>query len=257
MTQITGEAGMEEIELGHVIVFTSGKGGTGKTTAAAAVGSCLAALGCRTLCIDMDRTLRNLDLALGMHDAGILDSGDVAAGRCTLAEAATLHPDIPELYLLNCPAEADDMAWQQTATLLSKARDAYDYCLIDSPAGLGDGFRMAAAHADSAMLLVTSDSTSRRDAQKTMMELDRLGVTRVHLIVNRLRPGILRRGAHTVDDIIDFVGAPLIGLVPEDKGVLLAAAAAKPLVLYGGGRAAKAFLRIAKRLKGDSVPLQL
>lgn len=242
--------------MGVSIVVTSGKGGTGKTTATSAIASCLAALDNRVLCIDLDIHLRNLDLALGMSDLVTLDLGDVAAERCTLEEAVTAHPQIPGLHLLAAPALAEELSSERMVGIIQEAKDTFDYCLIDSPAGLGSGFRLAAACADRAIIMATSDATSLRDAQRAVMELDEMGMTDLYLIVNRMKPSLLRRISSTIDDMMDFVGIPLLGIVPEDEAVLLAAGSGQPLVLHSKRRASKAFLRIAGRISGETIPLK-
>lgn len=245
--------------MGESIVITAGKGGTGKTTAASAIASCLAALGSETLCIDMDISLRNLDLVLGMSsELSAMDLGDVAAGRCSLEDAAVPHPKIPGLYLLTAPggSSPEDIRADGVSSIIEAAADRYDYCVIDSPAGLDTGFYLASAHADRAIVVSTPDSASLRDSQKAVMELDALGLRDIHLIVNRLRPRILQRSMSNVDDIIDFVGVPLIGIVPEDEDVIMAAGLSEPLILYSRKRAAKAFLRIARRVRGEKLPLK-
>jgi len=245
--------------MGKVIVVTSGKGGTGKTTAVSAIASCLAALGHETLCIDMDISLRNLDLVLGLADVSAADLGDVVSGRCLLEDAVIAHPQIPGLYLLAAPAgdSSELITSADISSVLQDAKSRYEYCLIDSPAGLDTGFYLASAHAELAIVLATSDSTSLRDAQKTVMELDALGIEDIRLVINRLRKKVLKRSISNVDDIIDFVGAPLLGIVPEDEDILIAAAVSKALVLYSGKHGAKAFLRITKRICGERVPLKL
>ena len=125
--------------MGKIIAVVSGKGGTGKTSFTANVGLALAALGCHTLCLDCDITLRNLDLALGLSDRALMDFTDVIAGRCTLEDAVVQHPKYPKLHLLTAPLSARPVpiAPEQMKALLDRIRQTYDYCLIDAPAGWG------------------------------------------------------------------------------------------------------------------------
>lgn len=242
--------------MGVCIVITSGKGGTGKTTAVAALSSCLAALGKKTLCIDGDVGLKNLDLALGLAGLAAPSFLDLLSGEGGLEEVPLPHPEIPGLFFLTAPQSAapediDPLAFSQ---LLRRAAALYDYVFVDAPAGIGAGFRLAAAGADEAIVVSNGDPSSLRDAQKTVLELEALGLQAVTLLANRISRRRLKRALSTVDDIIDGVGARLIGLVPEDRDVPEALACCRPLVLYSSKGAAKAFLHTAKRLEGMEVP---
>jgi septum site-determining protein MinD len=242
--------------MGTVIVVTSGKGGTGKTSLTSGLASCLAALGMSVLCVDMDIGLRNLDISLGMTDRALMDFTDVIAGRCPLRRAAAGHPVIPGLFLLTSPLSlsAGDADEESMLRFLHKARSEYDYILLDSPAGLGPDFRLASCGADRALIVSTSDSSSLRDAQRTAGELGRY-LRHIHLVMNRVQPRLLRRLHTTIDDAMNAAGLPLLGVVPEDPRVLLAANSGQPLVLYSRKGAAIAYLNVAKRLAGQRVPL--
>lgn len=242
--------------MGRVIVVTSGKGGTGKTSLTGGVASCLAALGQKVLCIDMDIGLRNLDISLGMTDRALMDFTDVLDGRCSLERAAVEHPVIQGLYLLTAPVTAPPKGLDQGRMLemLEKARARFDFILIDSPAGLGSGFRLAACGADRAVVVSTNDSSALRDAQRTVVELGREMET-IHLVMNRIQPKLMRRLRTTIDDAMDAAGLPLLGVVPEDSQVILAANTSQPLILFSRKGAALAYLNIAKRLMGERVPL--
>ena len=216
--------------MGTVIVVTSGKGGTGKTSLTGGVASCLAALGQKVLCIDLDIGLRNLDISLGMTDRALMDFTDVVEGRCTLERAAVEHPVIRGLYLLTAPVRPtpDALDEEKMKAMLLQARAQFDYILIDSPAGLGSGFRLAVCGADRAVVVSTNDSSALRDAQRTVVELGRRLDT-IHLVMNRIQPKLLRRLRTTIDDAMDAAGLPLLGVVPEDSQVILAANTGKPL----------------------------
>jgi len=243
--------------MGLSFTFTSGKGGTGKSTAVSTIASCLAVLGYRTLCIDMDLRLPNLDLLLGMSDLTPLDVLDVATGQHSLEEAVAEHPEIPGLFLLSGPGMYDGgVSGYALAQVVREARDHYDFCLIDGPAGLEEVFYLTAQTTDASIIVTTSDATSQRDAQRVVMELDALGVQELRMIVNRVRPKLLKYGAVNIDDIIDFIGVPLLGIVPEDPDVIAAAYRLRPLVLYSRSLAAQAFLRSTKRIMGEYVPLK-
>ncbi len=238
------------------IVITSGKGGTGKTSLTSGIGSCLAALGHRVLCIDMDIGLRNLDLSLGLTDRALMDFTDVLAGRCTLERAAVAHPVIQGLFLITAPVSLPDAPLSERAMreLIHRARAQYDYVLMDSPAGLGEGFRLACCAADRAVVVSTTDASALRDAQRTVTLL-RERIPRIHLVVNRVQPKLLKRLHTTIDDAMDTAGLPLLGMVPEDPQVMLAANRGEPLILCASRGAATAYLNIAKRLLGQKAPL--
>ena len=242
--------------MGTVITVTSGKGGTGKTTVTGGVASCLARLGKKVLCIDMDIGLRNLDISLGLNDRALMDFSDVALGRCPLDRAAVSHPDLPGLFLLTAPMTLSPaLTGERVRALLSAARERYDYIMIDSPAGLGPGFRLAASSAHMGIIVSTGDASSLRDGQKTALELRRLGVDNLRLIVNRVQPRQLKYVKTSIDDIIDVIGARLLGLVSEDESVALAANLEKPLMIFGARLAFDQFLRIARRLLGQRAPI--
>lgn len=241
--------------MGNVIVITSGKGGTGKTSLTGGLGAALARKGHSVLCIDADIGLRNLDITLGMTDAALMDFSDVVAGRCELARAVAPHPTVSNLYLLTAPLtlEEDFAGEEGFRAMLEQAREAYDYVLIDSPAGLGEGFRLATCGADRAIVVAVSDPSSLRDAQRVVTRLSSMKT--IHLVVNRVRGRLLRRMNLTIDDAMDTAGLPLLGLVPEDAQVLLAAGSGKLLAQTSQRGAAAAFGNIARRLNGEDVPL--
>lgn len=237
------------------IVVTSGKGGTGKTSVTGGVASCLAALGNRVLCIDMDVGLRNLDLSLGMSDRALMDFTDVVEGRCPLSRAVVEHPVIHDLFLLTAPLTPRPIGHAAMQALISQAKESYDFILMDSPAGLGSGFQLAVCGADRALVISTTDPSSLRDAQRTVSELRRSLPGHIHLVMNRVQPRLLKKLHTTIDDAMDTAGLPLLGVVPEDQAVALAAGQGQPLILFSHKRAAVAYLNIAKRLTGLSVPV--
>lgn len=242
--------------MGEVVAVVSGKGGTGKTTVCAALATCLAEEGLRVLCIDADVGLRNLDIALGMPDQPVIAFTDVLAGNYALSDAAE-HPQWPALRLFTAPTRETNAPIELPAfgKLLEQARAEFDFCLIDAPSGVGDGFRLATRYADRYLLVATPDPASIRDAgcAADLLSLD--GKEELHLIVNRVLPKMFTRMELTVDDMMDNVGLPLLGLVPEDNRVVLSAAAGKPLILSGEHGAAEACLRISRRLRGIPTPL--
>ena len=239
------------------IVVTSGKGGTGKTSFTGAVGSCLAALGRRVLCLDMDVGLRNLDISLGMTDSAVMDFTDVLSGRCDLERAATVHPEIGGLYLLTAPMTLERaMTPGDLARLVGLAKEQFDYILMDCPAGLGEGPRLAAQVADRGVVVATTDPSALRDAQRTVTVLSP-SLETLHLVMNRVQPRLIRKLRTNLDEAMNTAGLPLLGVVPEDPAVTLAAGAGVPLILAERKNAAVAYLNIAKRLMGQHVPLMM
>lgn len=240
--------------MGQVIAVVSGKGGTGKTTFVAGVGASLARLGFKTLCLDCDVGLRNLDLALGLSDRAFMDFTDVIAGRTTLQSAAVQHPSCPNLYLLTAPMSMrGELSEDGMRALLRDIRTSFDFCLVDAPAGLGEAFRLAICGADRAVVLTTTDATSLRDAQSTVAALRFFPNGRLHLVVNRVRRKLLRALHATIDDAIDASGLPLLGVIPEDERLILSLNRGQLPQQHAG--AAEAMQNIALRLAGQRVPL--
>lgn len=245
--------------MGEVITILSGKGGTGKTTICAAIATCLAAEKKRVLCIDADLGLRNLDIALGMdREQYYISFMDVIKGRHSLADAAA-HSRLPELRLLSSPYREgeDEIDLVSFGRLIKQAKREYDYCLIDSPAGIGKGFKLATAFADRGLVIATPDPASLRDAERAADIAKTDGLVEQHLIVNRVDKKMFSRTPWTIDYMMDVTGVPLIGLVPEDKNVLMSAIHGVPLIYTTGKGAAEACLRISRRLQQEIVPLML
>ena len=242
---------------GTCIAVVSGKGGTGKTSFVSGVGTALAQSGRRVLCLDCDIGLRNLDLALGLSDRALMDFSDVAQGRCPLSAAVVEHPKVSGLYLLTAPVSnrGRPVTETQMISLLQEVRRRFDFCLLDAPAGLGTGFRLATCGADRCVVVTTTDASSLRDAQHTVMELSHFGPGKLHLVVNRVRKKMLRSMHATIDDAIDKAGLPLIGVVPEDDQLPLSLHQGVPLLLQSRDNAAAAYKNIARRLQGVRVPL--
>lgn len=242
--------------MGEIIAVVSGKGGTGKTTFTSNIGFALASMGKKVLCLDCDITLRNLDLALGLSDSALMDFSDVMSGRCTLEEAVVSHPRYPSLYLLAAPLVFDGFRVDpaQVRTLMGRIKETYDFCLVDAPAGLGQGFRMATQEADHVVVVTTTDVTALRDAQRTVMELDRFPTGQVHLVVNRVAKKLMKQLHTTIDDAMDAAGLPLLGVVPEDPDIPRCLNQGIPL-RDDNFYAARAYYNIARRIAGSKAPL--
>ena len=244
--------------MGELIAVLSGKGGTGKTSLCAGIATALAAEGERVLCIDCDIGLRNLDISLAMADSGALSFADVYQGSYTLSHAAT-HRDYPTLWFLTAPlnCSADDIDTQAFSDMLRKARRIYNYIFLDAPAGLDAGFRLCAQHADRVILVTNPDPSAIRDAASTGRKLELMGKTQIRIVVNRVKKKMMKVTERTVDDIMDDAGLPLLGIVPEDENVTLAAVFETPLLQYTRKGAAAACRRIAKRVRGLSEPVSI
>lgn len=242
--------------MGELIAVLSGKGGTGKTSLCAGLACALARLGERVLCIDCDVGLRNLDISLGLSDMGALSFLDVCQGGYSLKQAAC-HPAYPSLYFLTAPMNCPTEAVNQTAfsQMLRQARGQFSYVFLDAPAGVDAGFRLAARFADRILLITGPDPAAVRDAARAGELLERMGKQDVRLIVNRVSKKMVSAMSLTVDDVMDQAGLPLLGIVPEDPNVTLAAAFGQPLLDYTPRGAAAACCRIAKRIRGQSVPI--
>ena len=242
--------------MGEVIAVLSGKGGTGKTSVCAGIATALARDGQSVLCIDCDVGLRNLDISLGLADTAPLSFLDVCDGGANLQDLAP-HPLFPSLRFLTAPTNRriESIDPNLFAALVAEARSAFHYVLLDAPAGVDAGFRLTSASADRILLVTGPDPAAIRDAGRTGQLLELMGKNQVKLIVNRINPKLVATMALTVDDVMDDAGLPLIGIVPDDANVVLAAAFGKPLITYTKKGAAAACKRIASRIQGMPVAI--
>jgi septum site-determining protein MinD len=242
--------------LGEVISFVSGKGGTGKTALCAAIATTLAQSSKQVLCIDCDLGLRNLDIFLGLDCAEALSLQDVCSGSYPLSACAT-HPKFPTLRFLTAPvhctpADIDPAALKQ---LLDQARSQFDFILLDGPAGLGEGLKLVATTADRNILVTLPDPASLRSAERCAQELEKMGIRNCRMIVNRLYNDLVKASGKNIDDMMDEVGLPLLGIVPTDPNISLAAASGKALLKYSHFGSISAIKRITKRILGLQVPI--
>jgi septum site-determining protein MinD len=244
--------------LGELIAVLSGKGGTGKTSVCAAVSTSLARMGHRVLAIDCDMGLQNLDISLGLSDSGAISFLDVCEGGYSLSQAAK-HDKFETLSFLTAPLNrtAESVGTDGFRDMVRRAKKEFDYIFLDAPAGIDAGFELAAKHADRCLIVTGADPAAMRDAARAAQRLELMGKTQVQLIVNRVSRRLFSTMSVTVDDVMDTAGLPLIGVVPEDQNVTLAAAFSAPLIAYTNRGAAKACEAIAKRLEGRHVPLSI
>ncbi len=249
----------ESSEVGELMAVLSGKGGTGKTSVCAGIATALAASGRRVLCIDCDVGLRNLDISLGLSDAPSLSFLEVCRGDYPLTQA-TSHPQYPSLSFLTAPMNCsiDSIDPDAFAQMVFEARKVYDYILLDAPAGVDAGFRLTAAFADRCILVTGPGPAAVRDAARTGELLELMGRSNVRLIVNRVDKKMVSAMAVTIDDVMDTAGLPLLGVIPEDLNVTLAAAMNRPLLNYKPRCGfSKACRRIANRIQGLPEPISL
>ena len=244
--------------MGELIAVLSGKGGTGKTSLCAGIATALAELGEKVLCIDCDIGLRNLDISLALCDSGALSFVDVYHGGYQLSQAS-VHSTYPNLSFLTAPVnlQAENVDKQAFGEMLRQARKEFSYVFLDAPAGLDAGFQICASHADRIILVTNPEPSAIRDAARTGQKLELMRKNQVRIIVNRVKRKLLDVTKRTIDDVMDESGLPLLGVVPEDENVTLAAAFETPLLKYTRKGAAAACKRIAKRIQGLPAPIDL
>ncbi|OKH13415.1 septum site-determining protein MinD [[Limnothrix rosea] IAM M-220] len=246
--------------MSRVIVVTSGKGGVGKTTCTANLGSALVKLGKKVALVDADFGLRNLDLLLGLENRVVYTAVEAIAGECRLEQA--LVKDKRQNGLVLLPAaqnrNKESVTPTQMKQLIMKLNKAFDYILVDSPAGIEMGFRNAISAAREALVVTTPEITAVRDADRVVGLLEAYGIKRTRLIVNRLKPEMIKQNEMmSVEDVLEILAIPLLGIIPDDKNVIVASNKGEPLVLGDQKTSvpAMAFLNIARRLEGEKVPL--
>jgi septum site-determining protein MinD len=240
-----------------VITITSGKGGVGKTTATANLGVALALAGQRVVVVDADIGLRNLDVLMGLENRIVYDIVDVTEGYCRLRQALIKDKRVSELYLLPAAQTRDKTAVspEDMIELCDRMRDDFDFVLIDSPAGIEQGFRNAIAPADKVLIVTTPEVAAVRDADRIigLVEAEEKGPA--SLIINRLKLEMVRYGNMlTTDDVIEILAIDLIGIVPEDKAIIVSTNKGVPIVLDDRAPAGLAFRNIARRMLGEEVP---
>ncbi|GAC41384.1 septum site-determining protein MinD [Paenibacillus popilliae] len=244
--------------MGEAIVVTSGKGGVGKTTTSANLGTALALLGKKVCMVDTDIGLRNLDVVMGLENRIIYDICDVADGRCQLNQALVKDKRFDELYMLPAAQtkDKDAVSPEQVKDIILELKKDYEYTIIDCPAGIEQGFKNAIAGADSAIVVTTPENAAVRDADRIIGLLENANVGSPKLIVNRIRSSMVKSGEMLdLDDILQVLNIELLGIVPDDELVIRAANTGEPTVMNPDSRAAVAYRNIARRILGDMVPL--
>lgn len=244
--------------MGTSIVITSGKGGVGKTTSSANIGTALALLGKKVCMIDLDIGLRNLDIVMGLENRIIFDIVDVATGTCKLEQALMLDKRVPGLALLPAAQHRDKsvISPEQAKQIVDELKRTYDFVIIDCPAGIEHGFKVAVAGAEQAIIVTTPENTSVRDADRVIGMLEAERIMNPKLVINRIRPKMVQKGDMLdIDEIVQLLGCDLLGIVPDDEAIISNANKGEPTVLKPDSKAALAYRNIARRILGDSVPL--
>jgi septum site-determining protein MinD len=244
------------IDMGEVIVVTSGKGGVGKTTTTANVGTGLAMLDKKVVLIDTDIGLRNLDVVMGLENRIVYNLVDVIEGTCRIRNALIKDKRYPNLYLLPSAQTRDKNAVtpEQMKKLADELREEFDYILMDCPAGIEQGFKNAIAGADRALVVTTPEVSAVRDADRIIGLLEANDMKQTHLIVNRIRMDMVKRGdMMSSEDVCEILAVDLIGIVPDDESIVISTNQGEPLV-GNDSLAGKAYMNICKRVIGEEVP---
>lgn len=249
---------MDNEKLGTAIVITSGKGGVGKTTTSANLGTGLAILGKSVVVVDADIGLRNLDVVMGLENRIVYDIVDVVEKNCRLKQALIRDKRFDRLYLLPAAQTKDKTAVspEQMRELVNELKKEFDYVIIDSPAGIEQGFQNSIAGADMAVIVTTPEISAVRDADRVIGLLESKGLHNPKLIINRIRQDMVKRGdMMNIDDIIDILAIELLGIVPDDEAIVVSTNKGEPVVTDEKALSGKAYRNISRRINGEEVSL--
>lgn len=244
--------------MSEVIVVTSGKGGVGKTTSSANIGTGLAKLGKKVVVVDADIGLRNLDVVMGLENRIVYDIVDIVDGVCRLKQGLIKDKRHEGLYLLPAAQTRDKTAVspKQMQDLTEELKKSFDYVIIDCPAGIEQGFQNAIAGADKAIVITTPEISAVRDADRIIGLLEAKGLHDPKLIINRIRPDMVKRGdMMNMDDMIDILAIDLLGIVPDDESIVISSNKGEPVVTNDNALAGQAYRNISRRIQGEEVPL--
>jgi septum site-determining protein MinD len=242
---------------GKVVTITSGKGGVGKTTATANLGVALARMGKQVVTVDADIGLRNLDVVMGLENRIVYDLVDVVEGRCRLRQALIRDKRLESLFLMPAAQTRDKTAVSPSdmVRLGDQLRAQFDFVLIDSPAGIEQGYRNAVAPADLVIIVTNPEVSAVRDADRVVGLVEAEGKESPRLVINRLDADLVQKGDMLdTADVVEILAIELIGIVPEDPAILVSTNRGQPVALDGRTPAAQAFTNIARRLMGEEVP---
>ena len=244
-------------KMSEVIVVTSGKGGVGKTTTSANVGTGLAKLNKKVILIDTDIGLRNLDVVMGLENIIVYNLVDVVEGNCRIKQALIKDKRYANLYLLPSAQTRDktSVTPEQMKKLIDELKEEFDYIILDCPAGIEQGFKNAIAGADRALVVTTPEVSAIRDADRIIGLLEANEIKRTDLIVNRIRMDMVKKGdMMSIEDVVDILSINLIGAVPDDENIVISTNQGEPLV-GSDTLAGKAYMNICRRIIGEDVPL--
>lgn len=244
---------------GRVIVITSGKGGVGKTTTSANIGTALAKLGNKVVLIDTDIGLRNLDLLLGLENRIVYTIVDVVEERCKLRQALVKDKKNPNLSLLAAAQTRDksSVTAEQLKDICDELKKKNDFILVDCPAGIEQGFQNAVAGATEAIVVTTPEMSAVRDADRIIGLLEaKEDIESYKLLLNRVRPKLIEQNdMMSVDDVVEILSCELLGVIPEDTGIITSTNKGEPIVNDEEAMAGKAYRNVAKRIMGEDIPL--
>ena len=243
--------------MSEVIVITSGKGGVGKTTTTANIGTGLAKLGKKVVMIDTDIGLRNLDVVMGLENRIVYNLVDVVEGNCRLKQALIKDKRYSNLFLLPSAQTRDKSAVspEQMRKLVDELRKDFDYILLDCPAGIEQGFKNAIAGADRAIIVTTPEVSAIRDADRIIGLLEAEELKKIELVINRIRMDMVKRGdMMSVEDVVEILSVNLLGAIPDDDSVVIATNQGEALAA-SESLAGQAFSNICRRIYGEAVPL--
>lgn len=245
--------------MGEAIVITSGKGGVGKTTTTANIGTSLALMDKKVCLIDTDIGLRNLDVVMGLENRIIYDIVDVIEGRCKLHQALIKDKRFESLSLLPAAQTSDKSAVTEEGMveIVTSLKQEYDYIIIDCPAGIEQGFQSAIAAADRAIVVTTPEKASVRDGDRIIGLLENTEMERPRLVINRIRNHMMKSGEMLdIDEIVQILSIDLIGIVIDDDAVIKASNSGEPVAFHPNTKSSIAYRNIARRILGENVPMQ-
>lgn len=243
--------------MSEVIVVTSGKGGVGKTTTSANIGTALSMQDKRVVLIDADIGLRNLDVVMGLENRIVYNLIDVIEGNCKITQGLIKDKKNPNLFLLPAAQtrDKDAVTPDQMRELCGKLKDDFDYVIIDCPAGIEQGFKNAIAAADRALVVTTPEVSAIRDADRIIGLLEANEISDIRLIVNRLRSDMVKRGdMMSIDDVVEILAIELIGIMPDDENIVISTNTGEPIAANTATVPGQAYANMVARIIGEEVP---
>ena len=242
--------------MSEVIVITSGKGGVGKTTTTANVGVGLATKNKKVVVIDTDLGLRNLDVVMGLENRIVYNLVDVIEGNCRMKQALIRDKRYENLYLLPSAQTRDknSISPEQVKKLTEGLRESFDYILVDCPAGIEQGFRNAISGADRAIVVTTPEVSAIRDADRIIGLLEKNRISKVELLINRIRMDMVKRGdMMSVEDVTEILPINLIGVIPDDEQIVIGTNQGET-VIGTKSLSGQAYMNVCNRITGEEVP---